>query len=211
MTAFSAAQLGPGKPGSTGFRSNKRSAPGVHPDDFGRGAPVGLAEQRAFAPNPWLVQRSETKARASCAVPRTSSVRPGTLRAVAGRIIKNAAFRNSQWSATATAAANIVVMTSVANCSMAIMAFLPVLRFGEPHGDNQFQPVDKKGLTGVEVLNCRGDKYTPCRRGRATPQASFVRRTVYTNGQITNLELRDTSHSESNANIRIALRRKSSF
>src|SRR5713226_8830249 len=60
VTAFSAAQLGPGKPGSTGFRSNERSAPGVHPDDFGRGAPVGLAEQRAYAPNPWLVQRSET-------------------------------------------------------------------------------------------------------------------------------------------------------
>jgi hypothetical protein len=34
-------------------------------------------------------------------------------------------LRNSQWSATAAATANIVVMTSVAKCSMAIMKCLP--------------------------------------------------------------------------------------
>jgi hypothetical protein len=49
---------------------------------------------------------------------------------VAGRIIKNAASKNSQWSATAAAAANIVVMASAANCSMAIMTCLPTCDSG---------------------------------------------------------------------------------
>jgi hypothetical protein len=49
---------------------------------------------------------------------------------VAGRIIKNAACKNSQWSATAAATANIVVITSVANCSMAIMTCLPACDLG---------------------------------------------------------------------------------
>jgi hypothetical protein len=51
-------------------------------------------------------------------------VRKGILCAVAGRIIKNAARRNSQFNPTAAAAANIVVITSVANCIMAIMTCL---------------------------------------------------------------------------------------
>ena len=70
------------------------------------------------------------KARANCAVPRASSVRTRILRAVAGRIIKNAARRNSQWSPTAAATANIVVITSVANCNMAIMTCLPICDLG---------------------------------------------------------------------------------
>ena len=63
-------------------------------------------------------------ARASCAVPRANSARKGILRAVAGRIIKNAARKNNQFSPTAAAAANIVVITSVAKLKMAIMTCL---------------------------------------------------------------------------------------
>ncbi len=77
----------------------------------------------------------------------------------------------------------------------------PDLRFVESHTQDQFQSVDKQGLTGGEGLNLCGDKYTTCRAGLTTPQASVVSRTVNTHGEITNLELRYTSHSESNANI----------
>jgi len=63
-------------------------------------------------------------ARAKAAVPRASSVRGATRRAVAGRISKKVACRSSQLNATAAAAARSVAITSVANCSMLIMTGL---------------------------------------------------------------------------------------
>ena len=63
-------------------------------------------------------------ARAKAAVPRASSVRGAIRRAVAGRISKKVARSSSQWNATAAAAARSVAITSVANCSMAIMTGL---------------------------------------------------------------------------------------
>ena len=53
------------------------------------------------------------------------------LRAVAGRIIKKAACRNSQWSPAAAAATKTVVITSVVKCSMAIMRSLPRYNLGD--------------------------------------------------------------------------------
>jgi hypothetical protein len=98
VTALSAAHVGPGKPSSAGL-----ACPDI--------------------PRP--TQRREAKARASCAVPRTSSARAGILRAVAGLIIKNVAFKHSQCSPVAAATANIVVIAIVTSSSMAIMACLP--------------------------------------------------------------------------------------
>jgi hypothetical protein len=63
-------------------------------------------------------------ARAKAAVPRANSVRGAIRWAVAGRISKKVARSSSQWNATAAAAARSVAITSVANCSMAIMTGL---------------------------------------------------------------------------------------
>jgi hypothetical protein len=56
---------------------------------------------------------------------RTNAVRTGVLLAVAGRIIRNVACKSSQLKAAAAATANMVAITSVAKCSMAIMTCLP--------------------------------------------------------------------------------------
>src|ERR1700682_3609285 len=63
-------------------------------------------------------------ARAKAAVPRASSMRGAIRRVVAGRINKKVARSSSQLNATAAAVARSVAITSVANCSVAIMTDL---------------------------------------------------------------------------------------
>ena len=57
-------------------------------------------------------------------------MRAGILRAVAGRIIKNAACSDNQSSPAAMATANIVAMASVANSSVAFIVCLPTSTHG---------------------------------------------------------------------------------
>ena len=66
-------------------------------------------------------------------------------------MIRNAAFRNSQSSPAAAAAANIVVRTSVANCSMAFMTCLPTWSFG-----NGTAPANLNALTTKDLLARKG-------------------------------------------------------
>jgi hypothetical protein len=70
---------------------------------------------------------------------------------VAGRIIKNAARRKSQWSPTAAAAANIVVITSVANCNMAIMTCLPTCDLGNRTAMTNLNVLIGKDLRSEEL------------------------------------------------------------
>lgn len=88
--------------------------------------PVGEAGARPLHP----IQRVAEYARSNCAVPRANSVRAGILRAVAGRIIKNAACSDNQSSPAAVATANIVAMASVANSSVAFIVCLPTCTSG---------------------------------------------------------------------------------
>src|SRR5579859_4140533 len=72
-------------------------------------------------------QRCGAYARANCVVPRAKCGVAGLRRAVAGLIKTNIARNSIQSNPTAAAAAKIVVTTSVAKCSMAIMLCLPSL------------------------------------------------------------------------------------
>jgi len=151
---------------SPGNAPGERSPPSP-PQRLGRGSPPADSVTRrarlAFAPTPvgrraavplHPIQRVAEYARASCAVPRANSVRAGILRAVAGRIIKNAACSVNQSSPAAVATANIVAMASVANSSVAFIVRLPTSTPTESHAHNQSHFVDKKGLTEVEASDC---------------------------------------------------------
>jgi hypothetical protein len=61
---------------------------------------------------------------------------------VAGRINKKVTRSSSQWNATAAAAARSVAITSVANCSAAIMTRPPLLRYCVSHSHDQSQDID---------------------------------------------------------------------
>jgi hypothetical protein len=70
------------------------------------------------------LHRYEVNARATAVAPWASSVRGAIRWAVAGLINKKVARSNSQWNATAAAAARSVAITSVANSCRAIMTRL---------------------------------------------------------------------------------------
>jgi hypothetical protein len=92
---------------------------------------------------------------------------------VAGRIIKNAARRNNQWSPTAAAIANIVVITSVANCNMAIMTCLPICDLGNRTAMTNLNVLIGKDLRSGELLRVCVGHYTPCRAGRTRSRRNW--------------------------------------
>jgi hypothetical protein len=150
VTAVSAAALRPGNPTSNSVtcraRLPRRAALPLHP-----------------------IQRIAEYARANCAVPRANSVRAGILRAVAGRIIKNAACSDSQSSPAARATANIVAMASVANSSVAFIVCLPTSRHGNRTPATTLNLLIRKGLLR---LKRQTDVGTDIRR--VAPDAPFA-------------------------------------
>jgi len=115
------------------------------------------------------IQRIAEYARANCAVPRATSVRAGILRAVAGRIIKNAVCSDNQSSPAAVATANIVAIASVANSSVAFIVCLPTCTPGNRTPTTNLTLLIRQGLLRFERQT---DVGTDIRR--VAPDAPFA-------------------------------------